>query len=112
MQSVSREPEDSWLSQPFCELDHRDPETIQLDCPIDCLRSVLSAKALCPLERACSARFTAPRTVRDVVELHRRGKLKEIRGLVPRRIGEIDVCLIYIGAMRSKDSAHYKRAAR
>jgi hypothetical protein len=30
MHSLSREPEDSWLSEPFCELDHRDPETIQL----------------------------------------------------------------------------------
>jgi hypothetical protein len=112
MHRVSHETGDSWLSEPFCELDHRAPETIQLDCPIDCLRSVLSANALCPLERACSARFTAPRTVRDVVELHRRGMLTEIRGLGQRRIGEIDVCLIYIGALRIKDSAHHKRAAR
>jgi hypothetical protein len=97
---LNGEPEDSWLDEPFCGLNHREPETIALDCPISCLKFVLSDRAFYPLEQAACMSFSPPRTVRDVVYLHRRGKLKEIYGLGPRRIGEIDVCLIYIGVMR------------
>lgn len=100
MQRVTWEPEDNRLGEPFCELDHREPETIELDCPIGCLKFVLSDRAFYSLERASSVSFCPPRTVCDVVELQRRNKLKEIHGLGPRRVGEIDVCLIYIGIMK------------
>jgi hypothetical protein len=91
------EPEDSRLGELFCGLNHREPETIMLDCPIGCLKFGLSDRAFYPLEQAAAGSFLPTRTVRDVVELHKRGQLKEIRGLGQRRIGEIEVALIYMG---------------
>ncbi|HEY5987465.1 MAG TPA: hypothetical protein VIV12_13990 [Streptosporangiaceae bacterium] len=48
------------------------------------------------------ASFEPPRTVGDVVRLHQHGKLSEIRGLGPRRIGEIELCLLLAGLITSR----------
>ncbi len=71
--------------------------TITLDCPIDCLRAVLSGMAFNRLARAYQARFDPPRTVGDVVRLHRERRLGDIWGLGPRRIGEIEASLVLAG---------------
>ena len=72
-----------------------DRDTISLDCPLDCLKTVLSAMAFNPLARAYDAPFDPPDTVGAVVKLYEHGQLGKIKGLGPRRIGEIEVCLIY-----------------
>jgi len=72
-------------------------EPVRADCPVQCLRGVLSASAFIPLSRACMASFEPPRAVGDVLRLHQQEKLSEIRGLGPRRIGEIELCLILAG---------------
>lgn len=71
--------------------------TITLDCPIDCLKAVLSGKAFNPLARAYQAPFDPPRTVGDVVELYQRSRLGNIVGLGPRRIGQIELALVLAG---------------
>ncbi len=76
-----------------------DRDTISLDCPVDCLKTVLSSMAFNPLARAYDAPFDAPHTVGEVVELYRQGRLREIWGLGPRRIGEIEVCLMVTGLL-------------
>ncbi len=78
-------------------LDRCDADTITPGCPVDCLKAVMSANAFNPLARAHFAPFDPPRTVADVVELYRRGRLSEISGLGPRRIGEIEVALVFAG---------------
>jgi len=66
---------------------------INLDCPVECLLTVLSLKAFNPLTRACGL-DEPPRTVGDVVDLHTRHQLREISGLGPRRILEIEAALV------------------
>jgi hypothetical protein len=78
-------------------LDRCDADTITPGCPVDCLMSVVSASAFNLLARAYFAPFDPPRTVADVVGLYRRGRLREIWGLGPRRIGEIEVGLVFAG---------------
>jgi hypothetical protein len=80
---------------------HNVAETIGLDCPIDCLKTVLSATAFSLLARAYDAPFDPPSTVGEVVELCEQGQLRSISGLGPRRVGEIEVALIFAGVMRS-----------
>jgi hypothetical protein len=70
---------------------------IKADCPFECLRGVLSTHAYLSLKRAPMATFEPPRTVGEVALLCQQGKLSEIRGLGPRRIGEIQLCLIVAG---------------
>ncbi len=77
---------------------------ITLDCPVDCLKAVLSGMAFNPLARAGQASFDPPRTVADVVTLHRAGRLGEIWGLGPRRIAEIGVTLVFTGLVTNEES--------
>lgn len=72
-------------------------QAITPQCPIDCLLSVLSARPLNFLARAYDAPFDPPRTVGDVIDLSKRRRLGKIRGLGPRHIGEIEVCLVFLG---------------
>jgi len=44
--------------------------------------------------------------VREVVRLHQQGKLSEIRDLGPRRIGEIEMCLVLAGLVTDQPSPH------
>ena len=71
--------------------------TITPDCPIDCLKAVLSGMAFNPLARAYEASFDPPSTVGDVLKLYREHRLGEIWGLGRRRIGEIEVGLVFAG---------------
>ena len=82
-------------SSPHVTTSHDGP--ITPGCPIDCLGTVLSRAAFNLLARAYDAPFDPPRTVSDVLELHKQHKLGEIGGLAPRRIGEIEASLIYAG---------------
>jgi hypothetical protein len=70
---------------------------IRPDCPVDCLRTVLSGAAFNLLARGHGAPFDPPPTVGDVIELYQQHRLGQIGGLGPRRIGEIAVGLIYAG---------------
>ncbi len=69
-------------------------------CPIECLKLVLSARAYNPLTQACGASFDRPDTVADVITLLRTRQLDQIWGLGPRRIGEIEVALVFVGLTR------------
>ena len=81
-------------------------EPVKADCPVACLRGVLSAKAFIPLRRASMASYEPPRTVGEVAQLHQQGKLSEVRGLGPRRIGEIELCLILAGLVSGQAHGH------
>lgn len=83
-----------------------DTDPVQADCPVGCLAAVLSAKAFAPLRRAYMAPYEPPRTVGDVVQLLQQGRLAEIRGLGPRRIGEIEMCLVLAGLFTGQPSGH------
>ena len=83
---------------------HADP--VRADCPVEYLASLLSAKAFNPLHRAYLAPGGPPRTVGDVARLHQQGLLPEIRGLGPRRIGEIEICLILAGLVTGQPTGH------
>ncbi len=72
-------------------------DTIIRDCPIDCLHGPLSLITLNTLARAYDAPFDPPSTVGDAADLYLQNQLPEIRGLGPRRIGEIEVTLIFCG---------------
>jgi hypothetical protein len=74
-----------------------DAEAITPACPIRCLRPVLSAVTYNCLTYAYGAPFDQPTTVTDVIALWRTNRLGQIWGLGPRRIGEIETALIYIG---------------
>jgi hypothetical protein len=77
------------------EVPHHGP--VGPDCPVDCLRPVLSLMALHPLARAYDAPFEPPRTVGDVIGLYTGDRLREIRGLGARRISEIEAALVLAG---------------
>jgi len=81
-------------------------DPVRADCPVDCLAAFLSAKTFVPLRRACLALDGPPRTVRDVMALLEQGRLGEIRGLGPRRIGEIEICLVYAGLVTGQPGRH------
>jgi len=50
-----------------------------------------------PLARAYDAPFDPPRTVGDVMDLYDRRMLRQIRGLGPRKISEIEATLVFAG---------------
>ena len=85
---------------PTCALDHSQPESLRLECPVTCLDVVLSASAFRPLSRMRHDWTNPIRTVSDVVALHQQGKLCELRGLGIRRIGEIAHWLEYTGLLQ------------
>jgi hypothetical protein len=74
-----------------------DPHTITPDCPVDCLKAVLSLSAFNVLARAYDAPFDPPETVADVLRLHGARRLGQISGLGRRRIGEIEAGLVFAG---------------
>ncbi|MEU4410229.1 hypothetical protein AB0F88_37475 [Streptosporangium sp. NPDC023963] len=78
----------------------RTPHAITPACSIECLKPVLSARAYNPLTQAGGAPFDRPDTVADVIMLLRTGQLDQIWGLGPRRIGEIEVALVFAGLTR------------
>jgi hypothetical protein len=80
---------------------HQDHK-ITLDCPIDCLRAVLSCRAFNRLARAYQAPFDSPRTVADVVQLLGGQQLDDIYGLGPRYIREIKVALVFAGLVNDE----------
>lgn len=66
------------------------------DCPPECLLDLLSRKAWNPLMRG-GTEVSPPETVGDVLDLYARRQLREIPGLGPRHIGEIEAALIFAG---------------
>ena len=86
------------------------PHTITSGCPVDCLVPVLSLVTFNTLARAYDAPFDPPETVGDVVQVYQRGLLSEIWGLGPRRIGEIEVSLIFAGVTSGPETD--RRTAR
>lgn len=81
-----------------------DGDAIAPDCPVDCLRSVISGRALNRLARADGrgvpvAPGGPPGSVGDVVRLYREGRLGEIAGLGPRGISEIEAGLVFAGLL-------------
>jgi hypothetical protein len=83
-------------------------DVIMLDCPVDCLRSVLSGRVLNRLARADGCGVpVAPcgpsTTVGDVVRLYREGRLGEIAGLGPKGITEIEAGLVFAGLILADD---------
>jgi hypothetical protein len=87
--------EDLTLAMPSGAVPHYGP--VSPDCPVECLRAVLSTGSFNPLARACDAPFDPPGTVGDVLGLYSRGQLREIRGLGRRRISEIGAALVLAG---------------
>jgi hypothetical protein len=77
--------------------DPHDPHVITPECPIDCLQAILSRTTFSFLARAYAAPFAPPETVGDVLQLRREHRLGQIGGLGPRRIGEIEVGLVFAG---------------
>jgi len=70
---------------------------VSAGCPVECLLAVLSVASFNPLARAYDAPFDPPRTVCDVVDLYDRRMLRQIRGLGPRKISEIEAALVFAG---------------
>jgi len=83
------------LTAPRSRVPHHGPVTP--DCPVECLLTVLSLKSFNPLARAYDAPFDEPRTVGDVMGLYTRRQLREIRGIGPRRVSEIEAALVLAG---------------
>ena len=83
---------------------HHGPVTPE--CPVECLLTVLSMNSFNALTRADGAPFAEPRTVGDVVDLYTRRRLRQIRGLGPRRISEIEAALVLAGLNLAD---HHKR---
>jgi hypothetical protein len=81
---------------------------VSAHCPVECLLTVLSRTSFNPLTRADGAPFGEPRTVGDVLDLHARKQLREIRGIGPRRLSEIETALVFAGLDLA---AHRQRAA-
>jgi hypothetical protein len=83
------------LPAPRGKVPHHGPVTP--DCPVECLLTVLSLNSFNPLTRADDAPFGEPRTVGDVVDLYTRRQLRQIRGVGPRRVSEIEAALVLAG---------------
>jgi hypothetical protein len=78
------------------EYPHHGPVT--LDCPVQCLTTVLSRRAVNLLTRVRHHEpFDPPRTVGDVADLCTRNQLLEVHGLGPRHISEIKAALVFMG---------------
>jgi hypothetical protein len=81
-----------------------DGDAIAADCPVGCLRSVISARVLNRLARADGrgvpvAPGGPPASVGDVARRYREGRLGEIAGLGARGIGEIEAGLVFAGLL-------------
>jgi hypothetical protein len=87
--------EDLTLTMPSVVVPRHGP--VSPDCPVECLRTVLSVGSFNPLVRACGAPFDPPGTVGDVLGLYAGGRLREIRGLGRRRVSEIEAALVLAG---------------
>lgn len=72
---------------------------------------MLSAKAFNPLARACDRRSVPGATAGDVVDLYVQRQLSDINGLGPRRIGEIEVSLVFAGLIGADGHDHHKEPA-
>jgi hypothetical protein len=70
---------------------------VNRECPVECLLTVLTLQSFNPLARAYDAPFGEPRTVGDVLDLYARRQLREIRGLGPWRVSEIEAALVLAG---------------
>jgi hypothetical protein len=66
---------------------------IEPGCPLECLRTIVSLMAWNRLRWATDP----PRTVGEVLELYRHGRLSDIYGLGRRRISEIGTALVFAG---------------
>jgi hypothetical protein len=73
-------------------------------CPIDCLEVVLSTATFHTLVRAEYAPFDPPATVGQVLKMLRAGRLGQVCGLGPRRLGEIRASLVLAGLDLSDDT--------
>jgi hypothetical protein len=87
-----------------------DGDAIRPDCPVDCLRGVISGQVLNRLARADGrgvpvASCGVPATVGDVVRLYRQGRLGEIAGLGARGITEIEAGLVFAGLLLDGSTA-------
>jgi hypothetical protein len=83
-----------------------DGDAISPDCPVECLRSVISGRVLNRLARADGrgvpvAPGGPPTSVGDVVRRYREGRLGEIAGLGARGISEIEAGLVFAGLLLS-----------
>jgi hypothetical protein len=81
-----------------------DGEAITAECPVDCLRGVLSGRVLNRLARADGrgvpvAPGGPPATVGEVARRCREGQLGEIAGLGARGISEIEAGLVFAGLL-------------
>jgi len=81
-----------------------DGDAISPDCPVECLRSVISGRVLNRLARADGrgvpvAPGGPPTVVGDVVRRYREGRLGEIAGLGARGISEIEAGLVFAGLL-------------
>lgn len=91
---LTPEPDFTMAARPGA-IPHHGP--VSLDCPVECLLTVLSLASFNPLARAYEAPFNPPRTVGDVMELHADRMLRQIHGLGPRKISEIEAALVFAG---------------
>jgi hypothetical protein len=73
---------------------------ITADCPVRCLRLLVSARAFNPLVHV----YDPPRTVGDVVSLYQEGKLADFRNLGAISLREIAVALDIVGLITEHDS--------
>ena len=81
-----------------------DGDAITPDCPVECLRSVISGRVLNRLARADGrgvpvAPSGPPATVGEVVRRYREGRLGEIAGLGARGVSEIEAGLVFAGLL-------------
>jgi hypothetical protein len=81
-----------------------DGDAITPECPVECLRGVISGRMLNRLARADGrgvpvAPGGPPASVGDVVRRYREGRLGEIAGLGARGISEIEAGLVFAGLL-------------
>jgi hypothetical protein len=81
-----------------------DGDAITPDCPVECLRSVISDRVLNRLARGdgCGVPVVPggpPASVGDVVRRYREGRLGEIAGLGARGVSEIEAGLVFAGLL-------------
>jgi hypothetical protein len=94
-----------------------DGDAITPECPVECLRGVLSGRVLNRLARADGrgvevAPGGPPASVGDVVRRYREGRLGEIAGLSARGISEIEAGLVFAGLLLDSDSPARRQPRR
>lgn len=94
-----------------------DGDAITPECPVECLRSVISDRVLNRLARADGrgvevAPGGPPASVGDVVGRYREGRLGEIAGLGSRGISEIEAGLVFAGLLLDGSTPVRQRRAR